>query len=623
MVAGALELDPKVILAIAGGIGAVIGSAIGALAQVAISMLQRSREKSDKRAQTIATTQLLRAKFGQIGRHSATNLRRLTEVYRAPLTGREMVVALKKMSLQSSVNSNATSVQERDNLSRVEDIAGFPEHLARDVLRLEITARNIEIDIAEAISLFREKPNDTFRRDSLSDELSLETGRMESLSKTIERCAQDSAALVVKLKNFEEFELRPSRSKALARKTKWLLKLGLKESKEDRLEFHDEPIHFTDAMSLREVGDWANWKEEQNILSTADIIALLRTALKLQQDQPVEVVSQRFGTFNSIAHCRRGEVDYCVRVRVNETEFQYEPGLVKEVFVANALMEASGRESTSDEILADIYHRCIAALPEYSSVTFPIGPDIYFAAAHSGIQRVPHPCAVTEWSRTTLLSRSSDQNDGFEALGRSIRMLHSVRTSTYYRNLRDLGEYRYSREFSEEIVQEISRRNDDIRFVAKETLEPLLERVATKLSENEIFCLCHNDLHPDNVFWNSKGEKKIVIVDWDNACINHPYLDFVKIRYWSRLDVDGRLIGDDSLFERFCVGYGESAKRVAQSPIFLALSLLWLFRILGFEKRREFNGKIIPKPFQPSHYYKKQIDMCISSLEKMSPSLRS
>lgn len=605
---------------------AVSGSFAAALIPLLREYLQDKKRRSDERARILSTTKLLRARFGQIGRHSATNLKRLTEIFRAPPRGCDMVVALTKMSLRLSTKSDSdASAREALNLAKVEDIALFPEQLARDVLRLELTARNIEIDLAEAITLFKEKPDHVFRRDEPFQEPSRESRRIESLSITIERCAQDSAELVAKLKEFEQSEFRPS---LLSRLFEWIGRLidsipGLPKSR--RRAFRDEPIHFTDAMSLREVGDWANWKEEQQLIPTAEVAAFLRGALDLKlppgQDH-VDVVTQRFGTINSITHCRHGGKDYCVRVRVNEGIFQYEPGLVKEVFVALALKEKNEGRTVSDETLAGIYRQCVkdptAPLP---AIPFPIGPDIHSAVARSVMRRNPYPCLVSDWIGPSLLSAAQRQFDGFFALGKAVKELHTIRPASYYRNLRDLGEYRYAREFSEDIVGEIRRRNDDVQVIDHETLNRVLDRVTETLSKNKQFCLCHNDLHPNNVFWDAaeSARKKIVIVDWDNACISHRYLDFVKIMYWSRLSPDGRLTGDEKLFELFCRGYGDSDKNVKESPIFLALSLLWLFRVFMFERKREAGGRSVPKPFQPAKYYEDHIRICVRALSRRSP----
>lgn len=595
------SLWPRIALYL-GGVVAGTAALMKAFIPFVTEYLRSQKQRVEERTRIRSTTRLLRAQFGQIGRHSATNLKRLTETFRGARRRREIVIMLTKMSLATKGRGGSDAAPQSLQEIRLEDISLFPEHLARDVLRMKLTTRNIEIDIVDAISLFEEHPDAVFER----DEHSIESRRLDSLSSTIERCADDCRSLVVKLKEFERFQFPPG-----------LLDRVLRRTATNVQSYRDEPIHFTDAMSLREAADWVNWKEEQRLIPIAVIASFIRSSLHLAPDESVQVVSQSFGTINSIVHCRGGGADYCLRVRVNEAIFQYEPGLLKEVFVALALRRVS-QQSTADEILADIYRKCVANTVEFPPLTFSIGPDIYFGVTRCDLPGNRFPCIITEWFDAPLLAEAMDIGHGFHALGQAIRQLHSIRTSAFYRNLRELGEYRFPRNFSEEIVAEIAKRNDDVQLLADDMLSPLLERASLALSENHAFCLCHNDLHPRNVFWRSDpaSPKQIAIVDWDNACISHPYLDFVKVLYWSKIGPDGRLGMDDRLFGRFCSGYGEEASKVKRSPIFLTLCLLWLMRVLMFEKKREVGGREVPRPFQPSAYYERHIFRCARALDR-------
>lgn len=599
----------------------LVAALLGLLGPFLVGWWKERKETAEKRARIQNTITLLRAQFGHIHRHSATNLKRLTEIFRAPGTGRAMVVALTKMSLNAEVIGNTSSSRSKRTpikLARVEDIALFPEHLAKDVLRLEYTARNIEIDISDAIALFQAKPTIVFKPEEQSAELS----RMNSLSATIQHCAVDAERLVAKLKSLEQKDFSPRWLNRL-RKFTGRFFLRLWPWKEAIQPYRDDPINFADAMSHREVGDWVNWKDEQQLIPANEIAFFLRDALKKinpDTDAPVDVISQQMGRFNSISRCRLGTKEYSVRVRVNESNFRYEPGLVKEVFVAMAL--ARGPANECDDMLAEIYKECLSDQPQ-SPMSFTIGPYIHYAAKLTeiakltGVKRYPYPCLVSDWVNTNLLSDSVDQAAAYQELAYAVNKLHQLRTKNYYRNFRELGDYRYARKFGDEVANEIKRHNDDWKILRQSELESLLPILAISLSENDQFCVCHNDLHPDNLFWNPSDAvpNKIVIIDWDNACISHPYLDFVKIKYWTKLSTEGRLTGDNALFEVFCRAYGEDANQVRQSLIFLALSLLWLMRVLAFERRSESEDKPIAPPFQPSKHYEKHIDECFRSLQ--------
>lgn len=574
----------------------VLGAFVGLLSSPTISnYFGARRQRADERKRIHATIQLLKAEFGHVSRHNATNLRRITELYRLQYTPSDIVVALRKMSLDQVAKQPLPSALF--SAVKIEDLALLPENLSRDALRLQLTARNIEIDINAGVGIF-----EAASKAGTSAKNVMETAagraRLRSLTNTMERCAQDSAELVHKLKRFEQAEFpQPLRKRAHE------LWRSFRE-KFTASEFHDEPIHFNDAMSLREVGDWVNWKEEQRLLPTFRVQDFLRAALQ-DPTAAVQVVSQSVGTINAIAHCETNGKHYCVRVRVNQDIFQYEHGLVKEAFVALALRDAR-TSAFSDAQLAKVYEKVASADGSIGSIDFPIGPRLYFITACCQIPDRPFPAIVSDWIDEQPLGKSNDPIREFEALGAAIRQLHEVKTNFYYRNLRDLGEYRFRRDFGADVVAEIVKRNDDVQ-VLKRGFDRGLLKMSDALGKIQSYSLCHNDLHCNNIFVSTASEKPIVIVDWDNACISHPYLDFVKLRYWSRIGEDGRFRGDASYFAAFCKGYGVNAGEVEQSPIFVSLSVLWLFRIILFEKRREAEGRGIPRPFQSSAYYCPQL----------------
>lgn len=529
----------------------------------------------------------LQAEFGHVGRHAATNLRRLTELFRTPKHREDLISAVQKMSFKDPDKTSADTLLAA---VRTEDLALLPEHLSRDAMRLQLVIRNIEIDI-EAIL----QPLSAFQsNEPLDFSLSGPTQRrFAGLAQTVERCASDSAEIIRKLKSYEKSLFRfPGDSRKISG-------------------FVDSPIHFDDANSLREVADWRHWKDEQLLLEIEPAKDLLRRCLGLPETTSVVIASQEVGTINQITKCIVGSETYCMRIRVNEEIFQYERGLVKEAVVALALEKASrAGGSTHDATLAEATIQAGQVESAQETITFAIGPNIeFFSRATSIDSRRTFPMVITKWARGVSMVDHPTPS-AWLRLGAAVKRLHEVRLDRFYRTLRDLGSYRFARDFAAEIIAELRARNSDTGLVPADRFEKKLVRFEAALRKAEAadrFVLCHNDLHPKNVFISGDDllrPTEVEIIDWDNACVHHRYLDFVKARYWSKIGSDGRYAEDKNNFKSFCKGYGENSDDVLKSEVFAALSALWLYRIHMFELRRESGDRTVPSPFPASDHYR-------------------
>lgn len=560
---------------------------------IVTSSVQNIYEKRRQKQRKLRLLEVLRSQFGHLARHSATNLRRLTEVFRDPPSVRELGIIVRKIS----INAPTDDAERRVASTSISDLSLLPEHLARDVLRIQLIARNAEMDVKTTVKALATE--DQFARyDPIHMPWSAQ--RMSMLARTVERCATDSARIMERLRHYEE-QLRPL--------TRLFRSAGRYLSQKGVL-YADQPMHFEDATDLREVSDWRNWKEEQLLLSAKEVSDVVAASLPgVASPAEVTVLRQRLDTINLISECKTPHAHICVRTRVNQEIFQYEQGLIKEAVVALAMQATPSDTGHFDEAVSDIVRRLETERlsPEQYPITFPIGADVLFLdpKADVGKGRLL-PLVISRWIAGGHMQQSPTKSV-YSQLGNAVAQLHRVRFGKFYRNLRDLGQYKFARDFRAAVVNEIRAKNEDAALVSPALLDRAVVMMdpALEQAENEGFVLCHNDLHANNVIVTGGSDSRdVVILDWDNACIHHRYLDFVKMKYWCKVgETSKRFVEDADLFAAFCLGYGEKRENVEASRIFAILSLLWLFRVHAFETKRKASGKSIDLPFlEPAHY---------------------
>jgi len=586
------------------------------------------RRQSEERQRRIKTLDLLAAEFAQIARHSATNLRRLTEIYRTPRPIGEVIIGLKKMSLE---RPDVDSSEALFTAAKMEDLALLPQALNRDAMRLQLVVRNIEIDIDTTIVALSKNHKEGLFNLNIGGEAPT---RLRSLSKTVERCAADSRQIVSKLHAFSERERGPQIPqswpvkilRSIGRHTMWWLfrfksppnpQLTLDDGTQDR------SIHFDDAINLKQVADWIDWKEEQRLLPVQGIEDYVRkNASLLTMSHPMRVSFQFLGTINLIAKIEPVEDEafpaLCLRIRVNEDIFQYEKGLIKDVFVARIVNEHNAWETEYfDDQIADILQKMKPSDQHMEVIKFPIGTDIYFYSGNcDAFPHSDYPGLISQWAPGSMLGEAQC-NASFQQLGANVASLHEIKFRHYYRNFRDLGEYRFSRNFASDVMSEIDKRAD---FSLPKKLANNIVELSKKMTEalqNSVdadgFVLCHNDIHPNNVYTAASGSD-VRIIDWDNACVSHKYLDFVKVRFWGPPNASGRFQMDREYFRKFCKGYEINDASVLGSTTFLTLCLLWLLRVYTFEKQRGAGGTPIPKPFLEADVYEGWIKEVLEQL---------
>jgi aminoglycoside phosphotransferase (APT) family kinase protein len=101
-------------------------------------------------------------------------------------------------------------------------------------------------------------------------------------------------------------------------------------------------------------------------------------------------------------------------------------------------------------------------------------------------------------------------------------------------------------------------------------------------------CLVHNDFAPGNIL--VRDGQVVAVIDWDNAVIEAPHLDFVKMKYWTVKNAAGELAHDAALFAAFVEGYGPAGQDIVRSSLFTLYEALWLLRVFNFERSKEEQG---------------------------------
>ncbi len=291
---------------------------------------------------------------------------------------------------------------------------------------------------------------------------------------------------------------------------------------------------------------------------------------------PAAVTGYKKGSINQIFQVRSGESRFALRVRYNESRFQYEKGMFKEVLAA-LLLSASGKNPAAS--LDGEIARCWELLAGKRSsewIAFPSGAGIFhfdFTGEH-----YPGPWAVLEWTGDAL-GAGIDAASALQ-LGQLVAQIHRMKFRNAYGSFHraHAGGVDILSEWKDEILRR-NRATGSI-IAAEEVLAEKLERLCTGGREAAPeFVLCHNDLHCLNV---TRAGGALRLVDWDNAQVAPKELDFVKLAHWSRLGPDGHFAPDAGLFASFCAGYGTVPETVLASPIFKLAEILWLFRVLEF-----------------------------------------
>jgi aminoglycoside phosphotransferase (APT) family kinase protein len=200
-------------------------------------------------------------------------------------------------------------------------------------------------------------------------------------------------------------------------------------------------------------------------------------------------------------------------------------------------------------------------------------------------ERLPHPYCIYEWVEGEPLWNRPDPRL-YAAAGSALAGIHQVQFSAFYADFLSVG------------IAPVSWVERFRSALAKEqtaALPRLPQRTGSALAQLEIPaaaqcspCLVHNDFAPGNIL--VADGRITAVIDWDNAVIDAPHLDFVKMKYWTAKNAAGELAHDSALFAAFVAGYGPAGREIVQSAFFTLYEVLWLLRVFNFERSKEEQG---------------------------------
>ena len=280
---------------------------------------------------------------------------------------------------------------------------------------------------------------------------------------------------------------------------------------------------------------------------------------------------------------------YALRLRREETHFRYEKGIAKSALVA--AVHAAKRNGRSDAQagsgLADARNDRLSP---------PFAPALAYWS--NGDELWPLPWELTAWCEGVTLARQADAASIARA-GKALAAIHSVRFDGGYPDLLSLGgkPQGFAGWLEAGIARELAR--GPIPLV----LSRFVETLAGHATRDVGWTLAHNDLHGLHLI-DDAAQEKIWVIDWDNAVIAPPELDFVKLRYWTRVDVEnGRLVADPEIYASLRAAYAAAGGPELDAAVSRACEALWLLRVYHFEMDRAKAGLPTPMLFPPAETY--------------------
>jgi aminoglycoside phosphotransferase (APT) family kinase protein len=181
---------------------------------------------------------------------------------------------------------------------------------------------------------------------------------------------------------------------------------------------------------------------------------------------------------------------------------------------------------------------------------------------------------------------NTPQPELYALAGQILARIHQVQFSAYYADFLSIGERPVSwrERFQAALTKEMQAAQSRLPQRVAEALERLKIPFVTEYAP----CLVHNDFAPGNIL--VRDARIAAVIVWDNAVVEAPPLDFVKMKYWTARNAVEELAHEARLFSAFVNGYGEAGQRIIASPIFALYEILWLLRVLNFEKSKEEQG---------------------------------
>ncbi|HMA50850.1 MAG TPA: phosphotransferase [Magnetospirillaceae bacterium] len=311
------------------------------------------------------------------------------------------------------------------------------------------------------------------------------------------------------------------------------------------------------------------------------VIGAILTEL-LGGDGAIGSTESRSGTFNRVIKFTYQGRRLGVRLALDRRHFRYERDLIKEVF-AIALMKRAGAPLDDEETGREV--EALLAAPRGRLLGHEAVRTILYY--DWSMERLPYAFFLFEWIEGAVLWEQPFA-DRYEAAGRVVAGLHKVRFEHFYENI--LTIHHVPRSWRDHLRVCLNRE------LARAELN-LPEKLVARLNAMDLGvvlqpgqpCLIHNDYSGANIIVDPGGS--LHVIDWDNWVVDCAELDLVKMKHWTAVGTEGRLMHKPELYGAFLEGYRSAADNPIDEGRLRAYEYLWLLRCFNFETSREGSGE--------------------------------
>ena len=331
---------------------------------------------------------------------------------------------------------------------------------------------------------------------------------------------------------------------------------------------------------------------------------LKRAFSPLTETASLDVREVFAGNINTILKVENGGHLYGLRARVYESVYRYEPDLIKEVFVLWLLRQAS--RAMDDALIITEFQRLCAAQCGAVTDRYEGFPRIrYFDWSKRSF---PHPYCIYDWVDGTPLL-DSPKGELYAQAGRALSRIHQTQFSAFYPDFLSIGVVPVS--WNERYLAALTKERTAAKPHLPRGVSDALNSLSIPLEAPCAPCLVHNDFAPGNIL--VLDGRIAAVIDWDNAVVEAPHLDFVKMKYWTAKNSAGALSHVPELFAAFVDGYGATGREIVNSSLFSLYEILWLLRVFNFERSKEIRGLARAPGYPAAAEYEKLLShlLCI------------
>jgi len=297
--------------------------------------------------------------------------------------------------------------------------------------------------------------------------------------------------------------------------------------------------------------------------------------------QSLHVQQVLTGNINTIVKVAVSGRSYGLRVRTHEQVYRYEPDLIKEAFVLWLMRHATNGPRDTEAAVAFAQRRATrrGIVTEHSDL-LPLVRYYDWSREY-----LPHPYCIYEWVEGVPLWEKPEAQL-YPLAGQTLARIHQIQFVAFYADFFSIGERPVSwrERYRSALDKEIAAAQNHLPRTLVDALRVLTVPPSIPVAP----CLVHNDFAPGNIL--VRDGAIAAVIDWDNAVIDVPHLDFVKMKYWTAKNAKGELGHDPGLFSAFVSGYGTTGREIVSSPLFVLYEVLWLLRVFNFERAKEEQG---------------------------------